>query len=290
MMRYRMIQAQGRPELALLNDAGELRRMGEVWSRLAGGYAAAPERPTLDELLASRAPHAFADELEAAFEAGVVVDPAPAALVPLRGGDLLCIGRNYAEHAAELGNAIPGEPIVFMKPRASLIASGEPVHLPDGVKQVHYEGELALVIGKPLSGAITPEQARDAIFGVTLMNDVTDRAKQNLLKEGGKPWVLAKGRSSFAPFGPNLMRLKPEDAVEELELTTHVNGELRQQGTPSLWLFPLPVLIDFLARMIGLRPGDVIATGTPKGVGAVAAGDIVTVSSPSIGVLENRIV
>lgn len=288
-MRYRMVHGQRGAELALLDDAGELRAMGGVWAGLAERSGLDPDRPTLDELLAFPEPRETSWTLEAAFQEGKPLPADTPALVPLRGGDLVCVGRNYAAHAEELGNEVPGEPLIFMKPRTCLIAPGDEIVLPEDLDEVNYEGELALVIGKRLRGRVSPEQAREAIYGVTLMNDLTDRDRQTELREAGKPWLLAKGRAGFAPLGPNVRRLEPDEPIDSLELTTHVNGELRQEATPALWLFPLPVLIDFLSRNTGLNPGDIVSTGTPKGVGGITFGDSVTVSCPAVGELANRV-
>ncbi|MFH0883079.1 MAG: fumarylacetoacetate hydrolase family protein [bacterium] len=289
-MRYQMIaQANQAPMLALIDDDGQLRGMNTVWSKLAEQGAAPGGPPSLGSLLSSPDPWALADRLEAAFKDGESFEAEVQPDVPIRTGDVFCIGRNYAEHARELGNEIPGEPIIFMKPRNCLIASGQPIVLPVGSEQVHHEGEIVLVMGKDLVGSVKPAAAREAVFGVTLMNDVTDRVRQNELKAGGKPWLVAKGQMSFGPCGPAVRRLDDHFRFKDLKVQTHVNGKLRQSGGTDLWIFPLPILLDYLARTFGLRAGDLIATGTPAGVGPLMPGDHVEVSCSAIGVLSNSV-
>jgi 2-keto-4-pentenoate hydratase/2-oxohepta-3-ene-1,7-dioic acid hydratase in catechol pathway len=284
-MRYQMVIKNGQSVLALIGDDGQRRSVQPIWDDLAAKYGVGHVPGSLDVLLGSQDPVSLADELESKFD---FCEPLPDEVlpdIPLRGGDLFCIGRNYAAHARELGNEIPGEPIVFMKPRASLLPGDGEVVVPNECSQIHYEGELALVIGRPLQGAVSPAKARESLFGVTLMNDFTDREKQSVLKQGGKPWLAAKGRPTFAPLGPSVFRLKPGFELESLTLRTYVNDDLKQEGSPKLWLFPLHALMDYLSRVFTLRAGDVVATGTPEGVGGVSPGDRVTVQCDHVGEL-----
>ncbi len=290
-MRYQMVARADRTNaFVLIDDRDQARVMDQVWNELAERGAAPAVTPSIDALLASADLRELADRLEKAFDRGEPLPEDARPVVPIRAGDVFCIGRNYAEHARELGSEISREPVVFMKPRGCLIASGEPVILPEGAGEVHYEGEIVLVIGEDLRGDISPDRAREAVFGVTLMNDVTDRARQTELKAAGKPWLAAKGRSSFGPCGPSVRRLDAQHRVDDLTLQTRVNGEVRQSGGSNLWLFPLPALVVYLARTFGLRSGDMIATGTPAGVGPLKSGDRVEVACSAVGVLSNPVI
>ena len=290
-MRYQMYSSPEKESLlVLMDDGGEQRVLNAVWNELASQGKAPAVQPSLDNLLASSDPNGLADQLEASFDRGLPLPDGISLEVPVSAGDVFCIGRNYAEHARELGNEVPGEPIVFMKPRNCLIPSGDSIVIPAGAEQVHHEGELVLVMGKGLQGAMDPSKAESAVFGVTLMNDVTDRARQNVLKAAGKPWLAAKGRMTFGPCGPAVRRFDATYHLADTKVQTHVNGELRQSGGPELWIFQLPVLLDYLSRTFGLRPGDLIATGTPAGVGPLVAGDRIEVSCEGVGVLSSPVV
>ncbi len=210
--------------------------------------------------------------------------------VPLNGGDLICVGRNYAAHAHELDNPVPLEPILFMKPRSGLLPSGGQIVIPEDAERVEYEGEIALVIGRDLAGDVNQETAARAIFGVTLINDVTDRGLQSKLKSEGKPWLAAKGRPTFAPCGPSIAVLETPAALMEFDVTTVVNGQLRQQGNPSQWNWSPGELVAYIARTTGLKSGDMIATGTPSGAGPMVPGDRIEISSPPVGTLRNSVV
>jgi 2-keto-4-pentenoate hydratase/2-oxohepta-3-ene-1,7-dioic acid hydratase in catechol pathway len=202
--------------------------------------------------------------------------------VPVRPSKILCIGRNYADHAAELGHEVPAEPLVFMKPPSALVGSGAAIVLPSISERVDYEGELAVVIGKRCRN-VAEEDAWGVIGGYTLMNDVTAR---DLQKKDGQ-WARAKGFDTFAPCGP---RLVTDLDVTDLEIKTLVNGEVRQAGRTSQLIFPIPRLIAFLSRFCTLEEGDVISTGTPSGVGPLQAGDRVEVWIEAIGTLVNPVV
>lgn len=209
--------------------------------------------------------------------------------VPDPGGELFCAGRNYAEHVRELDNPVPGRPLIFMKPRASLIASGEPIPRPRESGRVDYEGELALVIGRAVSGDVSRDQARGAVFAVTLLNDVTDREVQQRAKQAGQPWFRAKGRRGFAPIGPALVPVAADTDLRGFRYRSELNGRVVQNGDPGLWIWDAAELVRELAATTGLRAGDVIATGTPAGVGPLHAGDRVAVICDAIGRLENPV-
>ncbi|MFC2170779.1 fumarylacetoacetate hydrolase family protein [Calditrichota bacterium] len=209
--------------------------------------------------------------------------------LPVTTGDIFCIGRNYAEHARELNNPLPAEPVLFMKPRSSLIPSGEIIYLPNNSDRVELEGELALIIGRKVFGKINPEKALSAIFGVTLLNDVTDRGKQSELKKEGKPWIRAKGADTFAPCGPAIFFLENKNLIKSLNFTTTLNNEIVQKGNVENWLWSAGELIVSIASTITLRPCDIIATGTPAGVKKIDDGDRIIIESPLIGRLENLV-
>jgi len=208
--------------------------------------------------------------------------------VPDTGGSLFCIGRNYAAHAAELGNQVPGQPMFFMKPRGCLTANNQDVQIPTGSERVDYEGELALIIGSDVRGSISAEKARAAVVAVTLLNDVTDRSAQNAAKEAGKPWFRAKGPRGFAPMGPYLTTVNEDSPLSEFKYLTKLNGDTVQHGDPDLWLWKAEAVIQNLSIISGLEAGDIIATGTPAGVGPVNSGDVVELESSEIGKLRNR--
>jgi 2-keto-4-pentenoate hydratase/2-oxohepta-3-ene-1,7-dioic acid hydratase in catechol pathway len=203
--------------------------------------------------------------------------------VPVRPSKILCVGRNYAEHAAELGNEVPAEPLIFMKPPSALVGSGAAIVLPAISERVDYEGELAVVIGKRCRN-VSEADAMGMIGGYTILNDITAR---DLQKKDGQ-WARAKGFDTFAPCGPVVVpadRLDPSD----LEIKTIVNGEVRQHGRTSQFIFSIPRVIAYLSRAMTLEEGDVISTGTPSGVGPLKPGDTVEVWVEGIGSLINTV-
>lgn len=217
-------------------------------------------------------------------EAGVTL----AAPLP-RPNRILAIGRNYAEHAKELGNDAPTEPIVFQKASSSVIASGSPIVLPPHVGRVDFEGELAVVLGK--GGKNIPEsEALSLVAGYTLFNDVTARDEQKRAQARSLPWFLSKSYDTFGPMGPCLVTADEIPDPHNLTLTLSVNGEIKQQANTGDMIFSLPRLIAYLSQHLALEPGDVIATGTPPGVGPLHAGDTVEVRIPEIGTLTNPVI
>ncbi|MEB3220553.1 MAG: fumarylacetoacetate hydrolase family protein [Candidatus Sericytochromatia bacterium] len=205
-----------------------------------------------------------------------------APMLPVRPSKILCIGRNYADHAAELGHAPPPEPLVFLKPPSALVGDGEAIVLPALSSRVDYEGELVLVIGTRCRN-VSEADAWSVIGGYTLINDVTARD----LQQADGQWARAKGFDTFAPVGPAVVSGLD---VTDLELKTIVNGEVRQAARTSQLIFPIPRLIAHLSRFCTLEPGDLVATGTPSGVGPLRAGDVVEVWAPGIGTLWNPVV
>ncbi len=204
-------------------------------------------------------------------------------LPPVCPSKIVCVGRNYAEHARELGNEVPAEPLLFLKPPSSLNGHRAAVVRPRGVETLSYEGELALVVGRR-ARRVSEAEAWSAVAGFTVLNDITARDWQ---KKDGQ-WTRAKGSDTFCPVGP-CWRPREEVRFEELRIVTRVNGEVRQDAPVTDMIFSVPRLIAFITSFLTLEPGDLIATGTPPGVGAVQPGDVVTVEIPGIGTLENRI-
>ena len=202
--------------------------------------------------------------------------------MPVHPSKILCIGRNYADHAAELGHDVPAEPLVFFKPPSALVPTGAAIVLPALSSRVDYEGELVVVIGRRCRN-VAEEDALSVVGGYTLLNDVTAR---DLQQRDGQ-WARAKGFDTFAPCGPVVVT--DLDATD-LELKTLVNGVVRQQGRTSQLIFPIPRLIAHISRFCTLEPGDLISTGTPSGVGPLAPGDTVEVWAAGIGSLINPVV
>ncbi len=210
--------------------------------------------------------------------------------VPLRNGDIVCVGRSYAEHAKELNNPIPSEPILFSKPRSSLIANDEKIVVGENPERTELEGEIALVIGKDISGNIDPSEAEKAVLGITLVNDITDRAKQNKLKESGKPWFVAKGKRTFCPCGPAITLMHDGINLDNIQFKTILNGNTCQEGNTKDWLWPAGELLAAIASNIQLKSGDIVSTGTPKGVTKLKPGDSVSVECDLVGELRNEVV
>lgn len=200
-------------------------------------------------------------------------------LAPTAPSKVICVGLNYTEHARELKMAIPDEPIIFLKPPTSVIGPDANIALPPSSSRVDYEGELAVVIGKRCKN-IRANEAERYILGYTCFNDVTARDLQQ--KDG--QWTRAKSFDTFAPIGPCIAQIDPGNA----DITTKVNGVVRQSSNTSDLIFDVPVLVEFISHIMTLELGDVIATGTPPGVGALKEGDLVEVEIEGIGVLKNR--
>jgi 2-keto-4-pentenoate hydratase/2-oxohepta-3-ene-1,7-dioic acid hydratase in catechol pathway len=203
-------------------------------------------------------------------------------VAPIDPPKIVCVGRNYAAHAAELGNDVPKEPLIFLKPSSSIVSDGDPIVLPPYSKRVEHEGELALVIGRRCSQLRDTDDALENVLGYTCLNDVTARD----LQKSDVQFTRAKSFDTFCPVGPHIETdLDPTDVLVE----TYVNGVLRQSGSTSFMTYPCAFLVRWLSRMMTLHPGDVIATGTPAGVGPLAPGDTVEVRIAGIGVLRNPV-
>jgi 2-keto-4-pentenoate hydratase/2-oxohepta-3-ene-1,7-dioic acid hydratase in catechol pathway len=207
-----------------------------------------------------------------------------ALLAPVRPSKIVCVGRNYREHAAELGNEVPTEPLIFLKPPSSLLAPGGQVRRPIISQRVDYEGELAVVIARKCHKLGADEDVHPYILGYTCVNDVTARDLQN--KDG--QWTRAKGFDTFCPVGPLVS--DEIDPWAGIGVETWVNGTVRQQGNTRDFIFPLDVIIRHISQVMTLAPGDLIPTGTPQGVGPVAAGDTMEVIVEGVGTLSNPVV
>jgi 2-keto-4-pentenoate hydratase/2-oxohepta-3-ene-1,7-dioic acid hydratase in catechol pathway len=202
-------------------------------------------------------------------------------MMPLRPGKIIGIGRNYVEHARELGNEMPAVPIIFFKPATALIGPGETILLPSASKRVEFEAEIGIVIGKRIRHADVPAAER-AIGGFTCVNDVTCRD----LQQADGQWGRAKGFDTFCPVGP---RVVSGLDWRTLEIRCRVNGAERQRARASDMHFSIPELVSFLSGVMTLEPGDLIATGTPAGTAPLHHGDVVDVEIPGVGTLSNPV-
>ena len=207
-------------------------------------------------------------------------------LAPVAPSKIVCVGRNYREHAKELGNEVPTEPLLFFKPPSSLLKPGGVIQMPRASKRVDFEGELAVIIGKRARNLQRYDDLSHYIHGYTLANDVTARDMQK--KDGQTTqWTRAKGFDTFCPVGPIIST--DLDLAAGVSIETRVNGDLRQQGSTNDFLFSLPELLEFISSFMTLEPGDLILTGTPAGVGPLSPGDVVEVSIPGLGRLSNLV-
>lgn len=195
---------------------------------------------------------------------------------------IVCVGRNYADHAKELGNEVPVAPLLFLKAPSAIIKSGEPILLPSQSSQVEHEGELAVVIGRDCKNITDNENPFDYVLGFTCLNDVTARD----IQRADAQFTRGKSFDTFCPIGPHI---ETELDVSDLRLTTKVNGVLKQDGRTSQMVFPVDFLIRYISRQMTLKAGDVIATGTPSGVSKLEAGDTCEVTVEGIGSLVNSV-
>jgi 2-keto-4-pentenoate hydratase/2-oxohepta-3-ene-1,7-dioic acid hydratase in catechol pathway len=205
-------------------------------------------------------------------------------LAPVAPSKIVCVGRNYREHAAELGNEVPAEPLLFLKPPSALLSPGAGIRIPELSKRVDFEGEIAIVIGERCSRIGTDEDPRDYIRGYTIANDVTAR---DLQKKDGQ-WSRAKGFDTFCPVGP--LVTDEVDPASGIGITTRLNGELRQEGNTRDFIFPIDHLLRYITAAMTLFPGDLVLTGTPAGVAPMQPGDRVAITVEGIGTLMNPIV
>jgi len=202
-------------------------------------------------------------------------------LAPVQPSKMVCVGLNYRDHAEEMKKKLPPEPMLFLKPSTAVLDPGAPILLPPGAGQVHYESELAVVIGRR-AHRVTQDRAWDYIFGLTCLNDVTARDIQNRDVQ----YTRAKGFDTFAPFGP-CIELGGTRGPRTIE--GYVNGTRRQHSSTSNLIFPIEYLVEYITYVMTLEPGDIISTGTPSGVGAIVDGDVVTVRIEGVGDLTNPV-
>jgi 2-keto-4-pentenoate hydratase/2-oxohepta-3-ene-1,7-dioic acid hydratase in catechol pathway len=203
-------------------------------------------------------------------------------LAPVLPSKVVAIGKNYAEHATEMGGEVPEQPLIFLKPSTAVTGHGDPIAYPASSQRVDYEGELAVVIGR-LCRDVPVSMAGDVVLGYTCANDVTARDQQ---KTDGQ-WSRAKGYDSFCPLGP---WIETDLEIDDLRISTSVNGEIKQDGRTSQIVHKVPALIAHITSCMTLLPGDVILTGTPSGVGPLQIGDEVSVEIERLGRLTNRVV
>ncbi|MFN2317880.1 MAG: fumarylacetoacetate hydrolase family protein [Gemmatimonadales bacterium] len=193
---------------------------------------------------------------------------------------IVCVGRNYAEHAREFGNAVPEKPLLFLKPPSALIGPGEPILLPPESERVEHEAEIAVVVGRRLR-FVSPAEAELAIGGIACANDVTARD----LQRADSQWTRAKGFDSFCPVGPTVTGVD----WRSLEVIARVNGEERQRGKSSEMVFSIPELLAYISTIMTLEEGDLVLTGTPAGTAPLDDGDVVEIEIPGVGILSNPV-
>ena len=198
-----------------------------------------------------------------------------------RPGKIVCVGRNYTEHAKELGNEVPKEPLIFLKPPSSVVWEGEAIRLPGASTRVEHEGEIGVIVGRNLTRVSEADAAR-GIRSIVAVNDVTAR---DLQKSDGQ-WTRAKGFDTFCPLGEESSKLPDLDS---LTVVTRVNGVERQRGKSSEMVFSIPSLLAYISRIMTLEPGDLVATGTPSGVGPLAPGDVVEIEIPGVSRVSNPV-
>jgi 2-keto-4-pentenoate hydratase/2-oxohepta-3-ene-1,7-dioic acid hydratase in catechol pathway len=262
-MRYCHFDRDGRAEYGLIESvAGR-----ETITHLLAG---APEHVGIDRAAAKR------------------IDPIELAevrlLAPVNPSKIACVGRNYGKHAAEMGQPLPKEPLIFLKPPSAIIAAGDKIVRPKLSQHTDYEGELGVIIGKRCYKLSSDADVRPYILGYTVVNDFTARD----LQRSDTQWTRGKGFDTFCPVGPIVTdELDPWAGVA---VQTRVNGELRQDGNTHDFIFSLDVVIRFISQFMTLLPGDLIATGTPDGVSPVVAGDVIEVTVEGVGTLRNPVV
>ncbi len=202
-------------------------------------------------------------------------------LAPILATKIICVGKNYADHAAEMGGTVPADPVIFMKPSTTIIGPHVPIVLPPSSSEVHYEGELAVVIGRPCKD-VSAAKALDVVLGYTVANDVTARDHQ----AADGQWTRGKSHDTFCPLGPWIeTQLDPS----QLDLRTEVDGVTKQDSNTALLLHDVPEIIEWISTVMTLLPGDVILTGTPAGVGPISNGQSVSITIEGIGTLTNPV-
>lgn len=256
-------------------------RYAKIWTAAGAGYVTVEERAGVEWAVAPMVGPEEEPLPPVAFE------PAPLdsfeLMAPVRPSKILCVGRNYKDHATELGNDVPKEPLLFLKPPSSLLAPGGTILMPAISKRTDFEGELAIVIGKRCRNIGPGEDPRAYIRGYCLVNDVTAR---DIQKSDGQ-WTRGKGFDTFCPAGPIVSDEIDPCGGAPVTITTRLNGELRQTGSTADLIFPIAELLRYITAFTTLEPGDLIPTGTPAGVGLMQAGDVVEVAIEGLGILRN---
>jgi len=200
---------------------------------------------------------------------------------------IVCVGRNYRGHIAEMRSEDPTEPVLFLKPPSSLIGDGDPILLPRGIGRVDHEAELAVIIGNRGKNVLV-EDAGDCIAQVAVFNDVTARDLQATAKKKGLPWTISKGIDTFSPIS-NTCPVENVEDLQDLDIELRVNGVIRQRGSTSEMIFSVAELVAYISQWMTLEEGDIIATGTPEGVGPIQPGDTIEVVIPKVGRLANSV-
>ena len=271
--------------LVLPADSGGAQGAGQAaGAGPANGSAPGPAQADDSQLMiAQLAGHPFGGRTEDIKLTGIRFPLADVRLLaPMLPSKVICIGKNYADHAREMGGEPPAEPVIFLKPSTSVCGPGDPIFRPTAISErTDYEGELAVVIGR-LCSQVPAELAASVIFGYTCANDVTARDLQ--ARDG--QWTRAKGFDTFCPIGP---WIETDVDPADLALTTELNGEVRQSSRTSLLLHDVPALVAFVSQVMTLLPGDVLLTGTPAGIGPMSKGDQVRVTIEGIGSLVNPV-
>ena len=264
-MKYCRFQLRGRPQYGLVET-------------VAG-------REEITRLLVNAPEDSSGDMEDVATKRMQPVSLAGAALLaPVRPSKIVCVGRNYREHAAELGHDVPVEPLIFLKPPSSLLAPGGQIRRPKIAERVDHEGELGVIVARTCYKVGPDEDVRPYILGYTCVNDVTARDLQNKDSQ----WTRAKGFDTFCPVGPVVS--DEADPWAGVLVEARVNGEIRQHGSTQDFIFALDVVIRHISQCMTLLPGDLVLTGTPQGVGPLLAGDVVEVSVAGVGTLRNPVV
>jgi 2-keto-4-pentenoate hydratase/2-oxohepta-3-ene-1,7-dioic acid hydratase in catechol pathway len=203
-------------------------------------------------------------------------------MTAIRPTKIVCVGRNYAKHAAELGNDVPAEPLIFLKPPSALIGDGDPVVMPPGVGRVDFEGEIGVVIGARARN-VSREDAWSHVGALVPVNDVTARD----LQAADDQWTRAKGFDTFCPVGTPVAVADVD--LDALSVTTRVNGEVRQHGQATDMAYDIPAILAFISGIMTLEPGDLVCTGTPDGIAPLADGDVVEIEVAGVGTVSNPV-
>lgn len=297
MKAFSYLTAKGEPRIGVQTPEGLL-NFTQLWGyfKELKNFPRAPELPFLQLMveLDYFSEETFAEVIAAVGEYRslddlIIREPFSWQLPVQRPTKILCLGRNYRAHAAELNNTVPEAPMYFAKVPSSLLPHQGSIRIPAGVGRVDHELELALVIGK--RGANIPEaKAMEHVAGYTIANDVTAREMQREEQKKGKPWTLAKGMDTFCPLGPWLVPAGSVADPHNLTLELKVDGEVRQKGSTADMVYGIPELIAYISRFMTLEPGDLLLTGTPEGVGPILPGNRIEGTIAELGTLENGVV